>query len=71
MDKLKGYCIRLANGQGWQVTATEEVSTWLEKLGHIMELRNAIQTAIHDLSSSLKRNPQKGTRSLFATCIRY
>jgi SynChlorMet cassette protein ScmC len=39
MDKPKGYCIRLANGQGWQVTATEEVSSWLVKLGHIMELK--------------------------------
>lgn len=39
MGKPKGYCIRLANGQGWQITATEEVSSWIEKLSRIMELK--------------------------------
>jgi SynChlorMet cassette protein ScmC len=39
MGMPKGYCIHLANGQGWQITATEEVSSWVEKLTRIMELK--------------------------------
>jgi len=34
-----GYCMRLANGQGWQITATEQVSPWVEELSRIMELK--------------------------------
>ena len=39
MGKKSGYCMRLANGQGWQITATEEVGSWVEKLTRIMELK--------------------------------
>jgi len=39
MGKPKGYCIRLGNGQGWHVIATEGVESWLKQLAHIMELQ--------------------------------
>ena len=41
MDKRKGYGIHLANGQGWQITATEKLSLWVEKLARIMELEES------------------------------
>ncbi len=34
-----GYCIRLANGQGWHITASVELSSWIGKLASIMELK--------------------------------
>jgi SynChlorMet cassette protein ScmC len=33
-----GYCMRLANGHGWYITATEESRTWVDRLANIMEL---------------------------------
>lgn len=30
------YCMRLANGQGWQIIATDGVESWVEKLAAIM-----------------------------------
>jgi len=33
-----GYRLRLANGQGWHIIATEGVQSWVEKLASIMEL---------------------------------
>jgi SynChlorMet cassette protein ScmC len=33
------YCLRLANGQGWQIVATEAVSSWVEKLAMVMQLK--------------------------------
>lgn len=38
-----GYCIRLANGQGWHITASVELSSWIEKLASIMELKASDQ----------------------------
>jgi len=37
-DNKGGYCIRLANGQRWQLIATEGKRSWVEKLAFIMEL---------------------------------
>ena len=37
-DNKSGYCIRLANGQRWQLIATEGKRSWVEKLASIMEL---------------------------------
>jgi SynChlorMet cassette protein ScmC len=34
-----GYCMRLANGQGWHISATEELRLWTEKLAAIMQLK--------------------------------
>jgi SynChlorMet cassette protein ScmC len=34
-----GYCMRLANGQGWYISATEQLRPWAEKLAAIMQLR--------------------------------
>jgi len=34
-----GYCMRLANGQGWHISATEQLRPWAEKLATIMQLR--------------------------------
>jgi len=38
VDGESGYCLRLANGQGWHIIATEGVRPWVEKLASIMEL---------------------------------
>jgi SynChlorMet cassette protein ScmC len=35
-----GYPLRLANGQGWYIIATEGVKPWVEKLASIMELKS-------------------------------
>jgi len=37
--KQNGYCLRLANGQNWHITATKNVHTLVEKLATIMELK--------------------------------
>ena len=34
----RGYCIQLANGQGWHLVAAEEVRSWVDKLASVMEL---------------------------------
>jgi SynChlorMet cassette protein ScmC len=34
-----GYCLRLADGQGWHIIATEGVKSWVKKLASIMELK--------------------------------
>jgi len=34
----KGYLIRLADGQGWHMTASEEISHWVGRLASMMEL---------------------------------
>jgi SynChlorMet cassette protein ScmC len=33
-----GYCLQLANGQGWHLISTEGVRAWVEKFASIMEL---------------------------------
>ena len=38
-DNMTRYCIRLANGQRWQLIATEGKRSWVEKLASIMELK--------------------------------
>jgi SynChlorMet cassette protein ScmC len=38
LDDRSGYCIRLANGQVWNMVATIGATSWLEKLASIMEL---------------------------------
>ncbi len=38
-DIKSGYCIRLANGQGWRIIATAGVTSFVEKLASIMELQ--------------------------------
>lgn len=38
-DYYSGYCIRLANGQGWRIVAHEGVQSWVDKLATIMRLR--------------------------------
>lgn len=38
LNNDEGYCMRLANGQGWRIVATERVKSWVEKLAFIMEL---------------------------------
>jgi SynChlorMet cassette protein ScmC len=40
LGNKSGYCMRLANGQGWYLVATEGVGSWLEKLASIMQLDN-------------------------------
>jgi SynChlorMet cassette protein ScmC len=35
----RGYGIRLANGQGWHIIATEAVRPWVERLASILELK--------------------------------
>ena len=37
-DDKSRYCIRLANGQGWHISATEELAAWAERLADIMQL---------------------------------
>lgn len=39
IDDKEGYYLRLANGQGWQITAAAGVEFWLKQLAHIMELQ--------------------------------
>ena len=39
LDHKDGYCLRLGNGQGWHIIATEGVEFWLKQLAHIMELQ--------------------------------
>ena len=39
LGNKSGYCMRLANGQGWHLIATEGVGSWLEKLASIMQLK--------------------------------
>lgn len=34
----EGYCIHLANGQGWRIILTEGVKSWVAKLASILEL---------------------------------
>lgn len=38
LDSGKGYCLRLANGQGWRLIPTKGVESWLDKMAAIMEL---------------------------------
>ena len=43
LDNKSVYSVRLANGQGWQITATEGTMSWVEKLASIMELKTCNQ----------------------------
>ena len=65
MGKPKGYCIHLANGQGWQITATEEVSSWLEKLTRIMELKECDLDGYPRLVFIYKEKIAERNRELF------
>jgi SynChlorMet cassette protein ScmC len=38
LDSEKGYCLRLASGQGWRLIPTKGVEAWLDKMAAIMEL---------------------------------
>lgn len=38
-DKIE-YCLRLGNGQGWRITATDGAQSWVEKLAKILKLKN-------------------------------
>jgi len=58
--KLKAsYCLRLANGQGWNIVATEEVKLWVEKLASIMEL-NTCKADGYPKLVFVQREPSKG-----------
>jgi SynChlorMet cassette protein ScmC len=39
VNRDAGFSIKLANGQGWHLVATEGVSSWVEKLASIMKLK--------------------------------
>jgi SynChlorMet cassette protein ScmC len=39
INRDAGFIIKLANGQGWHIVATEGVSSWVEKLASIMQLK--------------------------------
>lgn len=43
LNSKDGYCLRLANGQGWHIIATEGVRSWVEKLTSIMELKWCVE----------------------------
>ena len=36
---VKGYCMSLANGQGWHILANRGMEKWIDKLATIMELK--------------------------------
>jgi SynChlorMet cassette protein ScmC len=39
LDNETGYCLRLANGQGWHISVSEQLGPWADKLAAIMQLR--------------------------------
>jgi SynChlorMet cassette protein ScmC len=65
MGKSKGYCIRLANGQGWRITATEEVISWMGKLIRIMELKECDLDGYPRLVFIHKENVEERNREPF------
>lgn len=65
MDKSKRYCISLANGQGWQITATEQVSSWIGKLTRIMELKECDADGYPRLVFIHKENVEERNREPF------
>ena len=38
-DKIE-YCLRLGDGQGWRIVATDGTQSWVEKLAKILKLKN-------------------------------
>ena len=42
LDKRDGYCLRLADGHGWHIIATQGIRPWAEKLAAILELKRSV-----------------------------
>lgn len=57
----EGYRLKLANGQGWHLKATEELRPWAEKLASILEL-NTSESDRFQKMIFIKRNPDKEGR---------
>ena len=67
MDTIKpllhtknGYCMRLGNGQGWHIIATEGRWSWIKKLASIMELKQCEPNGYPKLIFTRKEKAKEG-----------
>jgi hypothetical protein len=54
-----GYCLRLANDQGWHIIPTEGTRVWVEKLAWILELKTPESTEYPKLIFVLRQTDEK------------
>jgi len=59
LNHRNGYCLRLANGQGWYILGLEGVSSWVKKLASIMELKACEQNGSPKLVFFPKGSPRE------------
>ena len=59
IDRNNGYILRLANDQGWHITATEDLNPWAAKLASIMELKSSESNGYPKLIF-IQRKPRRG-----------